>query len=346
VKKIFNFMITGSIVLFFMTLTSCDKDDVMVTTTDSVVDGSKVSGSNARVTAFAITTSYSVTPTVGTYTPNSSSSTTLPGTSGCGSFSGGVLKARVKSQSGSSFVIEIRKQDNTTFSIGGTAYVKVGSVCGSVAGQVNYSSGSSSSEITINATFTQGIVHFYPVVVSISGGTRYFAEPVMVYTLPTYTMSSVDGTVMGTVNGVEVRSSGTNSSGAINQNLNSVNQCTEFCNRYYAQVYGMNIINSGTTQGGNANAWFSNASAKGLLAYTNNGSMGPRIGDVLCLSGGGGSALGHVGIITEVSSTQVKMANQNGGTGSFYPIGWTLSRSGNTISSPSNYNVQGWLRKP
>ncbi len=355
-KKIFTFMITGSVVLFFMTLISCENDQ-MVTTTDSVFDGSKVNGSNARVTAFATTTSYSVTPTVGTYTPNSSSNTTLPGTSGCGSFSGGVLKARVKSQSGSSFVIEIRKQDNTTFSIGGTAYVKVGSVCGSVAGQVNYSSGSSSSEITINATFIQGIVHFYPVVVSSSGGTRYFAEPLMVYTSPMYNIKSSYSTYenIGTANGVVVQAAGPN---LIDNSINGILsvQCTEFCNRYYSQVYSKNIVDWGVN-GNHAKFWYNRATQKGLRQIPNGTT--PRVGDILCMSGGS-SGFGHVAIIIEVGtgsgSSYVKVAQQNAGkaplNASNYDTHWQHAIGGglsyNTLTKiilpPSGYTVDGLLR--
>jgi surface antigen len=325
-------MITGSIVLFFMTLTSCENDE-MVTTTESVVEDT-----NAK-NAARTTVTYAVTPAVGGFTTNSTSTTTLSGS--CGSYTGGVIRAQVLSQSGSTFVIRISKQNGTTFSVAGTAKVKSGSVCGGLAGSTNYSILNKSVDVTINATFSKGVTHFYPVVESATGGTKYYAEPLMVYTLPTYTMSSVNGAVMGTVNGVEVRSSGTNSNGLINQNLTSVNQCTTFCNRYYSQVYGINIINPNTTQGGHANTWFNNASAKGLLAYANNGSIAPRIGDILCFSGGG---LGHVAIITEVGSNQVKIAHQNGGV-NWLPIGGNVNRNGNNLTV-SGYTIQGWLRKP
>lgn len=322
--------------LFF----SCKKEQEMKISQNEVKEStnSRASSTISSPTASATATTYAVTPTVGNYSANSSSSITLSGT--CGNYSGGIIKAQIISQSGSTFTIRISKQNGSTFGVAGTAKVKSSSVCGGLAGSASYSMLNYSVDVTINATFAQGVAHFYPVIESSTGGTKCYAEPIMVYTLPSYASGPYsEGMLLATVDGVNLYASGISLTGS---NLNY--QCTRFCNNYYSQVYGMNIVNTGTN-GGNANTWFANASAKGLSAFTNGGSTGPRVGDVLCLSGGSGG-YGHVGIITEVSSTQVKMANQNGGTGSFYPIGWTLSRSGNTVSSPSGYTVQGWLRKP
>ena len=72
----------------------------------------------------------------------------------------------------------------------------------------------------------------------------------------------------------------------------------------------------------------------------------PRPGDLIFFSGKTPTySAGHVGIITEVSSDEVKVAHQNGGTN--YPvIGWTLSRpSVKTINGTTIYNVLGWKRK-
>lgn len=72
-------------------------------------------------------------------------------------------------------------------------------------------------------------------------------------------------------------------------------------------------------------------------------SDAPRIGDIICFSGG---TYGNVGIVTEVGSNYVKIAHQNGG--STNPIGLNLSKSGNVISASklgSTYKVQGLLGK-
>lgn len=279
----------------------------------------------------SVTAVYAVAGGINSYTANSPSTVTLGGS--CGSYIGGVARAQIVSQSGSTFVIKISKQDGSSFSVGGTARVKAGSVCGGLAGSATYAAGGSSVNITITATFAQGLTHFYPVLES-SSGQKYFAEPVVVYTLPAYAPSPYyDGKLLGTVDGTPLYASGTT---LLSQT--STYQCTDFCKRYYSQVYGMTIGGWG-----NAALWFNNKS--GVLAKFANGSSAPRIGDVLCLSGGA-SGFGHVAIITEVAGNQIKMANQNGGNGTFYPIGWTLTRSGNNVMPPTGYTVQGWMRKP
>ena len=304
----------------------------------------QTSGSQFSVSALtATTTTYGVTPTVGNYSANSSSSVMLSG--GGVSYSGGVLRAKVLSQSGSSFTIQISKQDGSAFTMPGVAKVKAGSISGGLAGSAGYSVGNTSVNVTISATFTQGVTHFYPMVEASIGGSKYYAEPIMVYTLPSYASGPYyDGMPLATVDGVGLVASGP---GNIDDKSDGIStwQCTDFCKRYYSSVYSLSF--SGW---GNANQWYTNPQTL-LNKYGNGGSVAPRVGDILCLSGGPippgqTQGNGHVAIITEVSSTEIKMANQNGGTGSFYPIGWTLSRSGNSVSSPSGYTVQGWLRKP
>ena len=289
---------------------------------------------------------YSVTPSVGNFTPNSSSSIVLPGAGACGSFNGGMIKAKVVSQSGSSFTVEIYPQIGTSFGGSGTAYIKATSVCGTIANSATYTSLHTKVSITINATFTQGVTHFYPVIITSTGG-RYYAEPFMVYTLPSYTMSYTNGATMGTVDGVEVRSSGSN-----NQNLGSVNQCTRFCERYYDSVYAA-LPFSGW---GDATDWMANYDDTKFEKQVQ-GSINPRVGDILCFGGGtttpskpGG--YGHVAIITEVSPSEVKFAHQNGGTGgyldAFIPIGGRVSRSGGSlymISPTTTLYVKGIIRK-
>ena len=55
------------------------------------------------------------------------------------------------------------------------------------------------------------------------------------------------------------------------------------------------------------------ASAKGLDAFPNSGTVALRTGDILCFTGGPGG-YGHVAIIMEVSNTYVKIVHQNMGT--------------------------------
>lgn len=283
---------------------------------------------------------YHLSPALNEYTPYSSSSVTLPGSNGCGQAFGGVLRARVVSQNNNVFLVEVSKQDLSNFGAG-TLEIRAASICGGIAGTqvVQQNTAQSTVLVAISATFAQGLTHFYPVFHS-NNGNRYYASPFIVYTIPTYTMSYSNGYTMGTVNGVAVRSSGTR-----NQNTNSYYQCTEFCERYYRQVYNLSFSRS---VWGHATNWINNLDER-FLKYAN-GEEAPRVGDIVCF-GGGTSNLGHVAIITEVSDNQVKLAQQNAGSGGhlgqFAPIGGYLTRNQNSLSLAygNSLYVKGLIRK-
>lgn len=333
---------------------SCNKDD------DLIVDetmSQKLTQANPdyQVMSTSSILYYSMpSPGSSGYTGDSQSSIVLPGIIGCNAFYGGILRARVSAQSSGTFTVVITKQDNSAFGVGGIAYLKVGSVCGEVGGSKTYAVGASQIVVNINASslpsgaLTQGAINAYPVVISSSGGTRYYAEPFIIYTNPSYHQGPYyDGLLIAKVNNVNLFASDTDL-----ESNTSDNQCTKFCNDYYRDVYDMNIIQAGTTQGGHANTWYNNYNLKGLERFSNTVSapIRPRVGDILCMSGGSGG-YGHVGIIIEVSDTYVKLANQNGGTGTFKPVGWQINRnmssSGYKLTSPSSsYTIQGWMRKP
>jgi surface antigen len=269
-------------------------------------------------------------PSVGGTVPNSSSSVIITGT--CGSHDGGVLSAKVQSQSGSTFVIRISKQGGSVFASSGTGYIKSGSLCGSILGTQAYAVGVPYFDITVTVPYFEGILHLYPMV--ISGGFRYYAEPVLVYTSPMNNSSWTYGSTLGTVNGVAVKCNAATS----NQSTTGTYQCTEFCARYYQTVYGRNFTHYLA-----AKLWYGDYTNLGdLERCSNGGSKAPRPGDILCMTNSGN---GHVAIIIRVESSYVLIAHQNSGT-SWTPIGAQLSRSGNTISNPSGYTIQGWLRMP
>ena len=319
--KILKMSVT--ICLFVLLQISCEKEDII----DDNQSSSSISNRSVNAT-------YAVTPVVGQFTALSTSAVTLSASSG--NYAGGIIRAKVLSNTGSQYVVQISKQNGTAFSVAGVAKLKMGSVGGTTSGSANYAIGATTVNVTISATFAQGVAHFYPVLESTTGGTKYYAEPLMVYTLPSYKPAPyVFGNQLCTVDGVIVYANDTDLADGNNQY-----QCVEFYKRYYLQNYGMSL-------GSNGHAFQLFTSNVALTKYANGGTKAPRVGDVFCLKGSGTSnPFGHVAIITEVSSNQVKMANQNGGTGLLYPVGWTLSRTGNTVSSPSGFIVQGWMRKP
>ena len=114
------------------------------------------------------------------------------------------------------------------------------------------------------------------------------------------------------------------------------------------------FLNKGKN-GGHGRDWYREASAKGLDAFPNSGTVAPRPGDILCFTGGPGG-YGHVAIIMEVANAYVKIVHQNMGTVNkkdsktywHEPVGAKLDYDyrTKTISSPENYTVKGWLRMP
>jgi surface antigen len=325
----------GTTVLITTSTSSCtkieDKSEIMATTDFSSSD----KGAEDRMSTY-----YSI-PAVGTFPSNLVGA--LVGS--CGTFHGGNIRAKVTAISASQITVEISKIGGSSFSKNGTAYIKAASVCGGVAGSATYTATATTVNVTFNATFASGLVTFFPEVIS-SSGDRYFATPIMVYT-SWLAASQPYGTAFGTVNGVTVYSNGASPSYASNSynTVGTINtgmkwQCVEFVNRYYLQVYGMNIRIAGT------DAWqyYGTASQRGLVAYANNGNIAPQVGDLLCISG---NTYGHVAIVTEVGANYIKVAQQNVGNGAH--IQFSFSKSGNNVNATNlgaGYTVQGWLRKP
>ena len=152
-------------------------------------------------------------------------------------------------------------------------------------------------------------------------------------------------TAIGTFNGVTAYSNGSGDHESPRGQYGLDWQCAEYVNRYYSQIYGINL------GGQNAADFYPNASSRKLTSYPNGGTVPPQVGDILCFTGG---ADGHVAIITQVSSTQVIVIQQNVAENSrdaaySFPmsiIGGRYLVDGSRLSSVNKYTCQGWLRKP
>jgi CHAP domain len=286
--------------------------------------------------------SINCTPAVGGFSPNSTSAVTLSG--GGNTYTGGVIKAKVKSFNTSTkvMVITISKQAGGNFSVAGTASVLSGSVNGTSLAGTTYGTSTASVDVTVSVSLTTGYLHLYPVVQGAGG--YYYAEPILVYTSPFYngTASSAYGTVYGTTNY------------ANNSNYSGTYQCVEFAKRYFINVYGVTSLSSYSVVG--AKNLYTNSPAPAGVTRIANGTGAIRAGDMIIFDGptqtiGGTTAkFGHVAIVMEVTSTYVKVAQQN--TYGVAPIAFQLTRTGNTVgdafnstTSPSPRPCLGWLRK-
>ncbi len=113
-------------------------------------------------------------------------------------------------------------------------------------------------------------------------------------------------------------------------------QCVEYVQRYYRIVYGMNI----KPAFGNANTFYTyNTHASVGLQKFANGSTAPQVGDILVSTS---PSVGHVAIVTGVTSTTVNIIDQNFSINSAR----TLTRTGNTVGTfGAGYAVAGLVRK-
>jgi len=126
---------------------------------------------------------------------------------------------------------------------------------------------------------------------------------------------------------------------------NGYYQCVEYVKRFYQGALLVDI----SQWSGNAGTYYGSASAKGLWAYPNSGSMRPKPNDILAFSG---NTYGHVAIITEVGSTYVNVIEQNwrrndamGPPNHQIPYNSAANRIGDANGNRGSYHVQGWLRK-
>jgi surface antigen len=137
-------------------------------------------------------------------------------------------------------------------------------------------------------------------------------------------------------------------------------QCTEFVNRYYADVYGIKIQSkvSSTNGGMNAKEFYPTLSKDSRFeAFPDKSSKSlPKAGDILCFNESGGN--GHVAIVESVDTTNkiVWVVQQNvkeggsssNGTDMKFKFSYSgSSTSGYNISAASlgsSYSCYGWLR--
>lgn len=336
-------VVVSLMLLFFVGIvfSSCDKDDALNHPTTEQSDLNQ--STSLTMTRAPSTVTYYSTPGVGGFSPNSSSEVKLGNIT---KHHGGVIKAQVLKQNGNRFTIRISKQNGGRFSGDGLAYVSIGSVDAYPAGHSQCLQGSSYVDVDVSVNFSQGYVHLYPIFRSIQSKERYYAEPILVYTLPMYSNNFVLGKTLGVANGVEVKC---NNNGN-NMHGKNTYQCVQFCKRYYSQIYKKEL---GSFHD-HARNLFDLAQSKGLVSIKN-GSAPPRVGDILCFDKGSkddkGQYNGHVAIIMEVADSYIAIAQQNSGDGSsknpaWYPIGGRITRNGNSLVAPRGFEIQGWIRLP
>ena len=198
-------------------LSSCEKEEV-----GPVIAPPTVEDSAAPIPPMPDDTTYHSIPEVGVYTPNSSRS--LEVRTDRGIAHGGVIKARIASRVGNTFIIEIARQDGAIFKNHTVSSVRLGAVNGEEKYPMKSFAGKSAVYQRYTPDFTRGYELVYPMIMDGQTGAYYYAEPILVYTDPLYANVCGEGEVFGTANGVEIRCTGENAS-------------ADFCLRYIEKVY-------------------------------------------------------------------------------------------------------------
>ena len=166
---------------------ACSKEDVKIASL-------QLDEASNTITQKTTAVGVNVTPAVGVVGPNSLAAITLSG--GGYLYYGGTIRARLVSLSGANqIVVEISKQDGSVFTKAGVAKLVMGNVYPSancpIVASVPYSVGQLTARLTATVYLSQGVSHYYPIVESSSGGTRYYAEPFLAYTIPMYKSGSL-----------------------------------------------------------------------------------------------------------------------------------------------------------
>jgi amino acid permease len=120
-------------------------------------------------------------------------------------------------------------------------------------------------------------------------------------------------------------------------------ECVGFVERYYQNVFNIEIKNVG-----NAQNLFGIASRFGLHAHKNGSSVHPQPGDILVFKHK--NRIGHVSIITDVNKNGLKIVEQNWGknvvgTNGNQPLPANFSNNKYTIEDRNDYQVMGWVSR-
>ncbi|MCB9741330.1 MAG: CHAP domain-containing protein [Alphaproteobacteria bacterium] len=136
------------------------------------------------------------------------------------------------------------------------------------------------------------------------------------------------GTAMASLWGVTAYSNGSCSGSG-----SGTYQCVELIDRFHRQT---------TSHYGNANTYDDgdNPRRMNMIFFANNnGTYGPKVGDVLISNGG---SYGHVGLVYSVATSSLTVMDQNFSSTSALR---SISRSNTNVSGFStSYSISGWIR--
>lgn len=131
-------------------------------------------------------------------------------------------------------------------------------------------------------------------------------------------------------------------------NLGLEYQCVEFVKRYYFEYYSHKMPDSY----GHAISFYDNNVLDGklnkkrnLIQYSNPSITKPKQGDLIVMKGSVFNKYGHVAIVSNVSSTEIEIIQQNPGPFSASRDSFKLLKKESGKWKIKNKKVLGWLRK-
>ncbi len=131
-------------------------------------------------------------------------------------------------------------------------------------------------------------------------------------------------------------------------NLGLQYQCVEFVKRYYYQYYNHKMPDSY----GHAISFFDQSvpdgginKQRGLYQFKNPGTSRPKTGDLIVMGATLFNRYGHVAIISDVSTDQIEIIQQNPGPFSDSRETFKLTKTAQGKWKIENDRILGWLRK-
>lgn len=119
-------------------------------------------------------------------------------------------------------------------------------------------------------------------------------------------------------------------------------QCVEYVRRFYIEELNFQLGKR------NAIDYYRDARDLGLVRYENGGNVAPAVDDIIVFKDPNNiNPNGHVGIISEVTSSGVTIYEQNWGRRASNDMNIVVANGRYTLNRPgSQYDILGWVRPP
>lgn len=269
---------------------------------------------------------------------------------------GGPFQFCAASVSGNNITFKLKRSDGLKFPKGSVLTIKKGNAGGTTVTSKKLTSASSSVSLTVSESVTwnnkgsstsnsKNYNNYVAAWYNPDSKLNFYTNPERVIAVPTGWGATLPG-----LNFVNVYSNGWGGFRSTDYLRDPISncqkyQCVEFINRYYRQVYHLDIGNS------NANDYWYNYKKHSLNIRILNGGEIPLQGDIIYLES---SSSWHVGIVNGINPTNgfLRIFNENWGQKeekgnfckSYFELTITKTSTGYKVGGILGYTTLGWLR--